>query len=280
MKLRGAVQVLYQCRLGNNLAQYCIGRILAEELGFDLQAPSIPGFPNVQTLGGGVSVPGPRQVIEGHRMDLDGILADCTPRRIIVNGFFQRYEYYQPYKSQIRDSWLIGDAYEHSAPDDLTIHVRAGDVWQSNCLLERVHPDYHTLPFSFYDTIIRSRRWGRVTVVTEDRYDPMVQKLVARFDAEVRSGNALEDFNILRASSNLVLSVSSYSWWAGWLSDARQIYFPVAGFFDQERARRRPVAWQQDLWVDDEPRYIATRPSGVSNIWTGTEAERQRLLNS
>ena len=130
-KVRGMVEVLYPCRLGNNLAQYCIGRILAEGLGFNLQASEIPGFPNVQPLRIGVSQTlGPPHVIEGHRIDLDGILADRTPRRIIMNGFFQRYEYYQPYKNRIRDSWLVSGAYERSAPDDLTIHVRAGDVWQ------------------------------------------------------------------------------------------------------------------------------------------------------
>jgi hypothetical protein len=116
--------------------------------------------------------------------------------------------------------------------------------------------------------------------VTEDRNDPMVRKLVVAYDAELRSGSELEDFNALRASANLVLSVSSYAWWAGWLSNASQIFFPIAGIFDQVRARQRPLAWQQDLWVDDEPRYVAIRPAGLTGAWTGSEEERQRLLNS
>ena len=61
--------------------------------------------------------------------------------------------------------------------------------------------------------------------MSEDRRDPMVQKLVASYDAEVQSASEIEDFNLLRASSNLVLSVSSYAWWAGWLSQASQIFF-------------------------------------------------------
>jgi len=278
---RGTVEVLYWCRLGNNLSQYCIGRIIANALGFNLRAPPIPGFPNVHALAAGV----PRelrrpQVIGGQRIDLDRIVADRTPRRIIMRGFFQRYEYYRPHKDLIRNTWLVGDSLEHSAPDELTIHVRAGDIWKGDRDAKMVHPEYHALPFSFYDNIVRSRRWSRVRVVTEDRNDPMVRKLVAAHDAELRSGSELGDFNLLRSSSNLVLSVSSYAWWAGWLSDAKQIFFPVAGFFDQVRARQRPSAWRQDLWVSDEPRYVAIRPDGLTGAWTGTEEERQRLLNS
>ena len=82
------------------------------------------------------------------------------------------------------------------------------------------------------------------------------------YERQSQSGSKLEDFNALRASSNLVLSVSSYAWWAGWLSKASQVFFPVVGFFDQARARQRPPDWQQDLWVDDEPRYLAIGPPG------------------
>jgi len=277
---RGIVEVLYLGRLGNRLTQYCMGRIVATALGFDLWSETIPGFPNVQGFATDASPQSSRfQVIGGHRFDLAGILADRTPRRIVMRGFFHRYEYYRPHKELIRE-WLASDSGEQSPPDELTIHVRAGDIWKGDRDPRKVHPEYHGLPFSFYDGIVRSRPWSKVKVVTEDRSDPMVGKLVATYDAELQSGSKLEDFNALRASSNLVLSVSSYAWWAGWLSNASQIFFPVVGFFDQARARQRPSVWQQDVWVDDEPRYVAIRPAGLAGAWTGTEEERQRLLNS
>ena len=277
---RGIVEVLYLGRLANRLTQYCFGRIVATALGFDLWSETIPGFPDVQGLEAGASLQLERfQVLGGHRVDLAGLTADRTPRRIVVRGFFARYEYYRPHKELIR-KWLVSDSYEQSPPDELTIHVRAGDIWKGDRDPRKVHPEYHGLPFSFYDGIVRSRSWSTVKVVTEDRSDPMVRKLVATYDAELQSGSKLEDFNALRASSNLVLSVSSYAWWAGWLSNASQVFFPVVGFFDQARARQRPSAWQQDLWVDDEPRYVAIRPAGLTGPWTGTEQERQRLLNS
>jgi len=99
------------------------------------------------------------QVIGGHRIDLDRILTYRTPRRIVVRGFFQRYEYYQPHKDLIRNTWLVSNSCEQSAPDELTIHVRAGDIWKGGLHPRTVHPEYHALPFSFYDGIVRSKRW-------------------------------------------------------------------------------------------------------------------------
>ena len=39
------VEVKYCGQIGNQLFQYCLGRIIAERLGFELFATAIPGFP-------------------------------------------------------------------------------------------------------------------------------------------------------------------------------------------------------------------------------------------
>ena len=70
---RGIVEVLYMGRLANRLTQYCIGRIVATALGFDLWCPTIPGFPNVQETAADASPQSNRfQFIGGHRIDLAG----------------------------------------------------------------------------------------------------------------------------------------------------------------------------------------------------------------
>ena len=57
----------YKALIGNNMFQYCLGRILAEELGFALQAEAIPGFPNtaerikVERMTGVIRATGPNK---------------------------------------------------------------------------------------------------------------------------------------------------------------------------------------------------------------------------
>jgi hypothetical protein len=234
---RGIVEVLYLGRLGNRLTQYCMGRIVATALGFDLWSETIPVSRTCRDSATDASPQSSRfQVVGGHRFDLAGILADRTPRRIVMRGFFHRYEYFRPHKELIRE-WLASDSGEQSPPDELTIHVRAGDIWKGDRDPRKVHPEYHGLPFSFYDGIVRSRPWSKVKVVTEDRSDPMVGKLVAAYDAEVQSRSKLEDFQraagelqsgavgeLLRVVGGLALegeSGSSFRWWVSSIRLAR-----------------------------------------------------------
>lgn len=280
----GAVQVRYDGRLGNRLAQYCLGRIVADELGFALFAPPLPGFPGAQAVAAqfeGRLAPGDLALVKGgHRVDLHPVLADRRPRLVMLKGLFLRYEYFRPHKEAIRESWLrAGTPADPFEEDVLTIHVRAGDIWRPDGG-KGVNPEYHALPFSFYADVVQRRSWKRVVVVTEDPGDLMVQKLRAAYDATVLSSSAVEDFARLRASTNLVLSVSSFAWWAAWLSRARRIYVPVAGLFDPGRAARRPWRMQQDLWVNDEDRYQAITPRLCDRDWTGTPEDRARLLES
>ena len=132
-----SVEVTLTGRLGNNLFQYTIGRIIAEHHGFELNcsrafSPEVtfmgkvidigpPAllegltayFPNapLHLPGKRVSAPmdsfelGVRGAWDGSTMDLAGVLADRSQRQIRLKGYFQRYEYFESFQKQIR-YWL------------------------------------------------------------------------------------------------------------------------------------------------------------------------------
>ena len=113
------VEVQYFGRLGNNLFQYALGRIIAEELGFELRciaANDVWGrrahlgkmakyFKNCQLSIPGESFREPREEysifeatpFEGYLVDLDKILSNREGRRIVLGGIFQHIDYYTPY---------------------------------------------------------------------------------------------------------------------------------------------------------------------------------------
>ena len=269
------IRVIYRGRLGNNLFQYCLGRILSTELQLNLQADPIAGFPRTGATRRRWLPLLTRRVrtLTGHEVDLDAVLADRGASRIVVDGFFQRYEYYRGFKDVIRNEWLRADERLDVGSEDLTISVRSGDIWQAEGGLPP-HPDLVGLPFSFYRRIVEGRSWARVHVVTNDPSDLMVRKLVREFDADVKSGGTLADFAFLRSSTHIVASVSSFCWWAAWLSDAASIHFPVLGLLSP--AVRPDV----DLRVDDEERYVYHVFQEEQLPWTGGPEQRRRLLKS
>jgi hypothetical protein len=67
------ISVKYQGRLGNNLFQYCFGRILSEETGMSLFSGKIPGFCNTTKVDGRMAI-GEAKTLSGHEVDLGHII--------------------------------------------------------------------------------------------------------------------------------------------------------------------------------------------------------------
>jgi hypothetical protein len=216
------IEVRYKARLGNNLFQYCLGRILAEELGFALHAEAIPGFPNTAQSVDGARFERPEQILTGQRVDLDGILADRSARRLVLDGWFQRHEYYRPHRAKIRE-WLAFDP-SIRVPDskpDVVVNVRRTDFVQLGW----------ALPYSYYEEALEQLlpNGGDLWIVTDDRRDPFLRNF-ARWRPQFYSGSAVEQMLFMATALRLVMSQSTFSWWPTFLGDLQQVVCPLASF--------------------------------------------------
>lgn len=259
------IDVLYRDRIGNTMFQYCLGRILAEELGFALQAEALPGFPNTGQKIEGLIFKGPTQILTGQKIDLTGILADRSPRRIILDGWFQRYEYYLPWRRKIQ-RWLAIDA-DVSAPDfkpdvDVVVHVRRTDYVQFGW----------TLPYSYYNEAIETLlpQGGKVWLVTEDSHDPFFRRF-ARWKPRFFHGTQAEQMLFLSRARRLVISRSTFSWWPAFLGEIEEIICPLpqSGFWSG--AGEHP-----DVNLIDRDRFICL-PCTEADQLTRLEATYQRM---
>lgn len=128
--------------------------------------------------------------------------------------------------------------------DELVIHVRGEDI------LTGGHPDYGPLPLHFYSRIVAQTGLRPVFLgqIQEGRF---LDELVRRFPKAtiLPAREVLTDFQTIRKSKNIVLSLSSFSWLAAWFSNADRIHFPVFGFFNP---RQRPDI---DCLPVGDPRY-------------------------
>jgi len=248
------VEVKYSGGLGNKLFQYCFGRIIAEKLGFKLKAEPIPGFPNTEIEVDGADYSSYSSDTplgeepdwsKKHKVDLCSILLNKRKRKIIIEGFFQRYEYYQPYKDVIRTKWLRMDTPPDIklSPEDVVLHVRRGDYVGIGC----------ALPYSYYEHALRKiNQFGKLYICTDDIKDPFLSNFDKYRPRILCSGEEpTKDFRLMMSSNIIVQSASSFSWWASFLSRADKIYAPTPsfGFWSSEYP-------DVDLKVCDEERYI------------------------
>ena len=250
------IEVKYLGTLGNNMFQYALGRILAEEMGYELSAEPIygenfllregEGFKNTIEKVEGKSYDSSIQVFTQHNLqDLSRILDDENERRIFLNGWFQRYEFIKPYKDRIKHWYEITDEPPMKLnSNDLVLTIRR--TWKN-------YPIENCLPFSFFENLLEKIEYDRVIICTDVFDDPFFNQF-EKYSPIFAKFPIFEQFNLIKSANKIVMTESTYCWWAGFLSEAKEIYFPLVN------------DWKNDsnvsLEIDDEDRFIYVDKNG------------------
>ncbi|MDM9628782.1 hypothetical protein QTL95_23075 [Rhizobium sp. S152] len=185
--------------------------------------------------------------IKGNRITSRGvvkILQARSPCSLALSGLAFRLSNYASadfYRNKIRPEARNVTGY---GDNHIVFHIRGGDI------LRDAHKDYYPVPFSYIDGVLKNADANPVFLgQLEDSY--YTAKLREKYPKAIFSPpkSPIEDFETLRKSSQIAISISSFAWAAAWLSDARRIHFPVAGMLNPSQ---RPDI---DLLPSDDPRY-------------------------
>ena len=233
MSRRTDVVVKLRGRLGNQMFQLALGHILASQLSRKL---CVKG--NAKRLSKRTYLQAPEdldldkcEILHGHviyKQQIDE--AVNNNKTLMLNGHFQRYAYYAPYKLQITNLFresLFKDI-AGGGDSDIVFHLRTTDYRKPRVIQQHIQP----VSFDYFRKVYESRLWQQAVIVTDDPRDELVLRMQQLTNAKIVSGHPISDFNFIRNSKNIVLSTSTFSWWAAWLSDANCIYFPKQGNFN------------------------------------------------
>ncbi|MEZ5571308.1 MAG: hypothetical protein R3E64_04715 [Halioglobus sp.] len=252
--------------IADNLFQYCVGRIVAEELGYELRVSHSRMHPrrNVPQLlqllsqfrNAPIHIPGlafehpvdktgliGHDGFDGFHLDLQKIVDCRDQRKIMLAGYFQQYAILRPYKSRIR-AWFeiapLSLGYDIH-PDDVVVHVRMGDLvvlgW--------------AISLNFYSDLLDTLQFRKLYICGFG-LGAEVRNHFARFDPIYVHSKPVDDFRFMKGFNRIILSNSGFSWWAAFLSDASEIHAPVMAANDRTFDPKSELA---DLRVDDEARY-------------------------
>jgi Galactosyltransferase len=240
----------YQGRTGNRLFIFAAAWALAEAAGVPLSAQPIEGFPGTDNFSHFDAASRPLRTTSHSWQKIDW--KNCLDHiagggDVIVNGYHQRYELIRPFKQRLRTllrTIAAPEPMEYPSTSDLVVNVRLGDYFSPH--ISRVF----AYPLDSVADVIREQTFSRLFVTTDEPDHPFIEKLVNDFGAKRVPGNALAHLKFLTFATRLVITPSTFGWWAAWLGRAKQIWFPLA---------KGPWKSYPDiqLWVDDEKRYIA-----------------------
>ncbi len=127
---------------------------------------------------------------------------------------------------------------------DIVVIIRLGDFF--------LKQNHSVLPFSFYEEALSMTPHERVFICTDDTSDPFLKRF-KKYNAVVCRTNPLSNLKLTMAARKIVISQSTFCWWAAFLSQAKEIYFPrpLEGFWSASEQKDFI-----DLRVVDEDRYI------------------------
>ena len=224
--------------LGNNMWQYAVARVIAEKYNLKLNCYSIPGFPNTRQSVDGNECNSPSVKITGHLFDINSLGSS----RIEMAGYVQRYEYIRDHKEKVKE-WFQLDVESpiEVLPTDFVVSIRRG--WNG-------WPTSLCPPKEYFIEVFKHVEHDRIILCTDSFDDPFFD-FIDDLDVEVIKAkySPLEQFALIKSANNILLTSSTYCWWAAFLSDAENIYYPwLADLVPTETG----VNW----FVDDEDRYV------------------------
>ncbi len=234
-------------RLGNHLIQYMGALSLVEKIGdakicnFDIPEFGI----YTETL---QQYPSEAITIRQHEdIDLNFLCKMATngPDVIVnIDWHMQRMEYLRSPDYYAKQFPILHDDVPSYSREFIVINVRAEDIRDGFASW------YPLMPIEFYRDIVA--KTSCVPVFMGQLEDcEYVRALRGAFpDALfVEKSNAGRDFDLIRKAKNIVVSVSTFSWVAAWLSEATNIYLPLNGWLNPAHMRHT------DLVPDNDMRY-------------------------
>jgi hypothetical protein len=227
--MSSVVKISLVGNLGNQMLQLMLARSIAERVpGLEVVGYDIPEW--------GLKAPAPSDlppntlILKGQYVDFEMIISLLKHNRISAIdlsalGFqLDHYLSLAAYKSLFPLKAMSGQVYHD---DVLLINVRGAEI------LGNTHQDYGPIPLAFYRQLITETGLRPVFMgqIASDHYSQAIKHWFP--DAEVISSRgAMSDFDTIRCAKNIVISVSTFSWLAAWLSEAKSIHLPLLGIFN------------------------------------------------
>ncbi len=259
----GCVIINFTIGFGNNLFQYCMGKLLSERYGLSLKHRSIPEV-GVKEKNDPIDQSLPIYMVNDDNYKEALFTKDLSGHNVVINGYFEDYKILKPYLSDVR-TWF--DKVEVTNKKDVILHLRL-----QNRLIQVSHNKNHITADSFkraisqfdYDKlhiVTDAEKWTEYSlqdienirheisvgpnpptnspwVDSEQSLEYMnhlidglseLNPIVHCNGEQMMSGTGglrggfIDDFNLLRSFNQVIIHNSTFSWWAATLSGAENV---------------------------------------------------------
>ena len=238
----------YGRNFGNKLFTYGVARIISEQLNYKL---IIPDNSKIQRAGivmdfpysslDGKSIEEPEFYVCDRSMSekgIDFIIEQGNNKKIILDGYFLKYDYIQNYKTNLQHYYqnLI---LPNDNKKDVIILLR-----DSN------HDSTFKLPDEYYTNILQNLNFQNLYISYDHKHKH--QSLFAaltKYDPILLDMNIIDLFKFITQKDTIIAAQGTFAFWSCFLSNANKIYWPVTS------SGPNCNSWCVNLTVHNDNRY-------------------------
>ena len=223
------VNLHYVGRFANCLFIYAFGRIIAENNGLRLKTPWIGEVSNqfgdvhgeiihINPCKDGTNGEDVQQTTLDDNSSVECIDDNFHGKNVYVNGYMQNHLYYDKRKAQIK-SWMELPVVESGHENDIAVHIRLDDYSKTKgCSI--ISPKW------YLDILDQPENRGKQVYVVVDKVKSSweIDYMNNFGNYKIISDTAKRDFHFLRSFGTLIISNSSFAWWAAYLGEAKRIF--------------------------------------------------------
>ena len=251
----------FRKNFGNKLFIYAVSRLAAEHLNYDFIVPDNALIRREELTAGQyvtytfpykgftdrVRVESPVKTMDDsdlyHYGDVLKFIEAHPNCKIMVLGYFAKYEYIKPYKDTVR-GYYSSLVKEKRNNNDIVLMLRNSR-----------DDGRFVLPDSYYINILEQESFDQVYVCFDHIYkhDSLLKK-IAKYNPQYIEGSILDVFSEITSFNKIIAAQGTFSFWACFLSNASTIYWPSTN--DGPNSNNNVFGQFVNLKVDDESRYI------------------------
>ena len=215
------VKLIYNdgCRLGNRLFMYAAGRLLARKLGLCLQSAPLDGFPRTRDVVCGVGESPKRVKFNGADPiptwpTLDKAHTELPIYAEIEHGWVNS-RYFVDDRALIR-TWFGSEPLMEVDSEAVLVNVRLKEFVTLGLALDP----------SYYTAVLEQMQFKELYLMT-DYPGHYYLDIFAKYNPKLVTGYGVEHFRKALAFKRIVMSNSTFCWWFTFVSEAKEIYFPM-----------------------------------------------------
>jgi hypothetical protein len=201
--------------------------------------------------------------VESYNLDFDDMLQDFKPwllareKPTMIWGFFQSEEYFKESSEEIRQYFKIKQEYQSNfnqfldkhqlqKGNYLAIHIRRTDY--KGFKVKSLSGDDFTLPQGYYTEAIKQLSPHYPIVFVSDDPDYCRAEFSHLPNSFFSREDAITDFQILAHSKQLIISNSTFAWWAAWLNPHADLILSPRYFLGFKENKEVPVNIYPQHW--------------------------------